>query len=168
MDGNFKKMHEGNGLICTGCSLNIVFLKFCDFSELCKFCCSAGVLLPVYTHWHWGKTEKGKSPEYFKIFKENTIFNEHPVYAEYKTEYTTNCMRWTSCSWRNRGTACSWMGKAGAALQLRIVHFALEMNTRYSVSTISCKWGNRGPRCSARLTGTALLSALLFFVQEET
>jgi len=26
-----------------------------------------------------GKTEKGKSPEYFKIFEKNTIFNEHPV-----------------------------------------------------------------------------------------
>ena len=25
------------------------------------------------------KTEKGKSPEYFKIFEKNTIFNEHPV-----------------------------------------------------------------------------------------
>ena len=38
----------------TGCSLNIVFftLKFCDFSELCQFCCSAGVLPAwrVYTH----------------------------------------------------------------------------------------------------------------------
>ena len=27
---------------CTGCSLNIVFYPF---SELCQFCCSAGVLL---------------------------------------------------------------------------------------------------------------------------
>ena len=38
----------------TGCLLNIVFftLKFCDFSELCQFCCSAGVLPAwrVYTH----------------------------------------------------------------------------------------------------------------------
>ena len=56
-------------------------LKFCDFSELCQFCCSAGVLPAwcVYTHWHRGKTEKGQSPEYFKIFGKNTIFNEHPV-----------------------------------------------------------------------------------------
>ena len=48
----------------TGCSLNIVFFswKFCDFSELCQFCCSAGVLLPawcVYAHWHREKTESG-------------------------------------------------------------------------------------------------------------
>ena len=30
----------------TGCLLNIVdfSLKCCDFSELCQFCCSAGVL----------------------------------------------------------------------------------------------------------------------------
>ena len=48
-------------------------LKFCDFSELCQFCCSA-CFLPawyVYTHWHRGKTE-------FGIFKKkigkNTIY----------------------------------------------------------------------------------------------
>ena len=41
-------------------------LKFCDFSELCQFCCSAGFLHVwfVYTHWHWRKTEKGQNPEY--------------------------------------------------------------------------------------------------------
>ena len=58
-------------------------LKFCDFSELCQFCCSLVCFLPawcVYKHWHRGKTEKGQSPEYFlKIGKKNTIFNEHPV-----------------------------------------------------------------------------------------
>ena len=55
--------------------------KYCDFSELCQFCCSAGVLPAwrVYTHWHQGKTEKDQSPEYSKIFGKNTIFNEHPV-----------------------------------------------------------------------------------------
>ena len=51
-------------------------LKFCDFSELCQFCCSAGVL-PVIL-WskhevrctHRGKTERGLSPEYIlKIFE---------------------------------------------------------------------------------------------------
>ena len=57
-------------------------LKCCDFPELCQFCCSAG-FLPVwcvYTHWRRRKTEKGQSPEYFKIFGKNTILNEHPVY----------------------------------------------------------------------------------------
>ena len=56
-------------------------LKFCNFSELCQFCCSAGVLPSccVYTHWHRGKTEKYKSPEYSKSFGKKTIFNEHPV-----------------------------------------------------------------------------------------
>ena len=56
-------------------------LKFCYFSELCQFCCSASFLPAwcVCTHWHRGKTEKGKSPQYFKIFEKNTIFNEHPV-----------------------------------------------------------------------------------------
>ena len=57
-------------------------LKFCDYPELCHFCCSAGVLPAwcVYTHWHRGKTEKDQSPEYFKIIeKKNTIFNEHLV-----------------------------------------------------------------------------------------
>ena len=56
-------------------------LKFCDFSELCQFCCSAGFLPAwcVYTHWHRGKTGKGQSQKYFKILGKNTIFNEHPV-----------------------------------------------------------------------------------------
>ena len=52
----------------TGCSLNIVFFfKILWFSELCKFCCSAGVLPAwcVYTRWNRGKTEKGQRPEYF-------------------------------------------------------------------------------------------------------
>ena len=46
----------------TGCSLNNVFsLNFFEFSELCQFCCSAGVLPAwrVYTHWHREKTESG-------------------------------------------------------------------------------------------------------------
>ena len=53
--------------------------QICDFSELCQF--SAGVLPArcVYTHWHLGKTAKGQSPEYSKIFEKNTIFNKHPV-----------------------------------------------------------------------------------------
>ena len=33
----------------------------------------------MYTHRRRGKTEKGQSQEYFKIFGKNTIFNEHPV-----------------------------------------------------------------------------------------
>ena len=53
--------------LLTGCSLNIVFsLKCCDFSELCKFCCNAGVWPTfVYKHWHrGGNRERGQSPEY--------------------------------------------------------------------------------------------------------
>ena len=50
-------------------------LTFCDFSELCQFCCSAGVLPAwcVYTHCHREKTE---SRIYIKIL------NEHPVYKQ--------------------------------------------------------------------------------------
>ena len=53
-------------------------MKCCDFSELCQFCCSAGVLPAwcLYTHWHWENTEKGKSPK-------KTIFNEHSVCPSY-------------------------------------------------------------------------------------
>ena len=40
----------------------------------------------MYIHWHRGKTEKDQSPEYYKIFRKNTIFNEHPVY---KSRYQT-------------------------------------------------------------------------------
>ena len=63
------------------------FLKILCFSELCQFCSSAGVLPAwcVYTHWHRGKREKSQSPEYFKILRKNTIFNEHPVSDRHKT-----------------------------------------------------------------------------------
>ena len=68
----------------TGCSLNIVFyLKFFEFSELCQFCCSAGVLPAwrVYTHWHRDKTESGK---YIKIF-EKTQYLMNTLYVTEKT-----------------------------------------------------------------------------------
>ena len=58
-------------------------LKCCDFSELCKFCCSAGVWPAiVYTHWHRGETERGQSPKYILNLRKNTIFNEHPVLSQ--------------------------------------------------------------------------------------
>ena len=38
---------------------------FCTYRVFIKYCI--------------GKTEKGQSPEYFKIFGKNTIFNEQPV-----------------------------------------------------------------------------------------
>ena len=51
---------------------------------LCQFCRSAGVLPAwcVYTNWHRMKTEKGESPEYFKIIEKNTILKKHPVCPE--------------------------------------------------------------------------------------
>ena len=50
-------------------------LKCCDFSELCQFFCSAGVL-PANI---W-KSESNQSSEYiFKFSKKTTKFNEHPV-----------------------------------------------------------------------------------------
>ena len=51
-------------------------LKLCDFSELCQFCCSAGVLPAwcVYTHWHQGKQRKTRVRNILKSF-EKTIFN---------------------------------------------------------------------------------------------
>ena len=59
------------------------FLKILDFSELCQFCCSGGVLPAwcVYTHKHQGKTEKDQGPKYSKIFGK-----KHNIY-------------WTSCIW---------------------------------------------------------------------
>ena len=53
------------------------FSKCCNFSELGQFCCSAGVLPVwcVYTHGHQGKTEKGQSPEYSKIFWNKYLMN---------------------------------------------------------------------------------------------
>ena len=59
----------------TGCSLNFVFFPS-DFVVFLNSASSAAALvfyLPgvctLYTHWHRGKTEKGRSPEYFKIFE---------------------------------------------------------------------------------------------------
>ena len=50
----------------------VFYLKCCDFSELCQFCCSVGVE-PAWCC---------KTPEWFEIFeKKNTISNEHPVYV---------------------------------------------------------------------------------------
>ena len=49
---------------------------------------AALVWLPAWCDWHWGKTERGKSPEYFKILQKNTIFNEHHVY---RTQHRQFC-----------------------------------------------------------------------------
>ena len=46
-----------------------VFIKYCVFSLKCCDCRITCVWPAiVYTHWHRGKTKKGQSPEYFKIF----------------------------------------------------------------------------------------------------
>ena len=37
----------------------------------------------VYTHWHRGKTEKGKSPEYFKIFEKKPQYLMNTLYEKY-------------------------------------------------------------------------------------
>ena len=49
-------------------------LKFCDFSKLCQFCCSAGVLPAwwVYTHWHH-KQKKAKVGNIFNLRKIHNI-----------------------------------------------------------------------------------------------
>ena len=64
--------------ICPGVHQILGFSLKCNFSELCQFCCSAGVLPAwcVYTHWHREKTESGK---YIKIFEKpqyliNTLY----------------------------------------------------------------------------------------------
>ena len=57
-------------------------LKFCDFSELCQFCCSAGVLPAwcVCTHTDTeGKQRKARARNILKSLDKNTLFNEHPV-----------------------------------------------------------------------------------------
>ena len=57
-------------------------IKFCDFSELCQFCCSAGFLPAwcVYTHWQTeGKQRKAWVWNILKSSGKHTIINEHPV-----------------------------------------------------------------------------------------
>ena len=63
----------------TGCSLYIVFsiTFFWSLSVLLQRWCSTCLVCGTHTDTE-GK-QKGKSPEYFKIFQKNTIFNEHPV-----------------------------------------------------------------------------------------
>ena len=56
------------------------------------------------------ESEKGQSPEYFKIFEKNTIFNEHPV----ATGWCTIILAWSACntclrwSGNNYSTHCSY------------------------------------------------------------
>ena len=53
----------------------------CDFSELCKFCCIAGILPCVCTHTDTeGKQRKASVRNILKSSGKNTIFNEHPVH----------------------------------------------------------------------------------------
>ena len=56
-------------------------LKFSNFSELCQFCCSAGVLPAwcVYTHWQRGKTEKSRVRNILKSSKK-TQYLMNPLY----------------------------------------------------------------------------------------
>ena len=61
-----------------------VLIKCCVFSlqfyDFLNSASSTAALVPTCQVFvHRGKTEKGQSPEYFKIFGKNTIFNEHPV-----------------------------------------------------------------------------------------
>ena len=58
------------------------FLKILWFSELCQFCCGAGVLPAwcVYTHRHRGKTEKGQSAEYFFKNRKKTQYLMNTLY----------------------------------------------------------------------------------------
>ena len=65
-------------------------LKFCDFSELCQFCCSTGVLPAwcVYsTHTDTeGKQRKASVWNIIKSSEINPIFIEHPVYCQNKCQ----------------------------------------------------------------------------------
>ena len=62
-----------------------MLIKYCVFSlkfgDFLNSVSSAAALVYVHTMTprENGKTEKGQSPNYFKILGKNTIFNEHPV-----------------------------------------------------------------------------------------
>ena len=57
----------------TGCSLNIVFfLKFCDFSELCLFCCSASSTCLVCVHTLTPR-ERPESGIFLNLWKKHNI-----------------------------------------------------------------------------------------------
>ena len=55
-------------------------LNFCNFSELCQLCCSAGVL-PAWCVYTPDTERKTRVRNILKSMEKNTIFNEHPVYA---------------------------------------------------------------------------------------
>ena len=74
----------------TVCSWSIVFfsLKCHDFSKLCKFCCSAGILPAICRSKHEvrcthtdaeGKQREARVQNIFLNFWKNTIFKGHPV-----------------------------------------------------------------------------------------
>ena len=56
-------------------------LKFCDFSELCQFCCSLAFYLPgVCTHTDTkGKQRKARVRNILKSLEKNTIIIQHSV-----------------------------------------------------------------------------------------
>ena len=69
-------------------------LKFCDFPELCQFCCSASVLPAwcVYTHWHRGKTEfgifwKNRKKQYLM----NTLYHPWHSYRPWHIYHPWHC-----------------------------------------------------------------------------
>ena len=66
-------------------TLPVLLQRWCSTCMVC-----------VYTHWHKGKTEKGQSPEYSKIFGKNTIFDEHPVCHVFYSINVTNSVCTTS------------------------------------------------------------------------
>ena len=62
----------------------VFFLKFCDFLNSASSAAALVFYLPgVCLHTLTPREkEKGMSPEYFKIFKKNTIFIEYPVFKK--------------------------------------------------------------------------------------
>ena len=62
-----------NGIYRVFIKYCVFSFKCCDFSELCQFCCSAGVVWPaiVYTLWKRVETKRGQSSEYILKYKKN-------------------------------------------------------------------------------------------------
>ena len=69
-------------IICTGCSLNIVFYsRILNIPDSCLSLFSLGVSVCIHSRQveHQRCSRNGRVQNNHKILRKNTIFNEHPV-----------------------------------------------------------------------------------------
>ena len=79
LDAGLEFNHYRNYEIQSVHKLLCFSLKCCDFSELCKFYCSAVIVSIVHTLKRRGNREKQESGIYFKFFELTRYLMNNPV-----------------------------------------------------------------------------------------